>query len=146
MFFGDVCTSTAGFDFFKDKAKGVCFAFFGFGWRSWWNEAKESSSVVFLQPSCALQEAFKFNTLICKRIMFWLWRRRLLSVLMDHQTGWRLLFFPPLHKSPAVISISLSTLLSCGSGGISEGLLSLPPPKAGTRYLLFIEACSCQAI
>lgn len=64
----------------------------------------------------------------------------------DHQTSWRLLVFPPLHKSPALISISLSTLLSCGSGGMGEGLLSPSPPKAGTRYLLLIEACSRQAI
>lgn len=101
----------------------------------------------FFQPSCALQEAFKFSTLICKRILVWLWRgRRLLSVLTDHQIGWKLLVCSSLHKSPAIISICLFILLSCASGGMGEGLLSLSPPKAGTSYLLFIEACSRQAI
>lgn len=68
----------------------------GFGWRAWWNEARGSFSVVFFQPSGTLQEAFKFNTLICKRILFWLCRRRWLSIQADHQTDWRLLsgFFP----------------------------------------------------
>lgn len=51
-----------------------------------------------------------------------------------------------LHKSPAVICISLSILLCCGSGGMGEGLLSLPLTKAGTSYLLLIEACSCQTV
>lgn len=93
-----LCTSTVEFDFFKDKAKRVWFAFFWLWMKVMMekggHEAKESFSVVFFQPSCALQEPFKFNTLIYKEFCFGHGGGGQLSVVIDHQAGWRLLFFP----------------------------------------------------
>lgn len=146
MFFGDAVYQHSWIWLLQRQSKRGLVCLFGFGWRSWWNEAKESFSVVFFQPSCALQEPFKFNTLIYKIILFWSWRRRQLSVVIDHQTGWRLLFCSPPHKYPAIISVSLSSLLACGSGGMGDRLLSIPPPKPSISYMLLLEACSRRAI
>ena len=109
----------AGIGFFQHKANEVCFALVALAGGHDGMRQEKAPLLYFFSLFCILQEAFKFDTLICKIILFWLCRRRWLWVQTDHQTDWRLIsVFFPLHESPAVISISLPILLCCGSAGV----------------------------
>lgn len=141
-----LCSSTAGFGSFQGKAKEVCFAFVALAGGQNGTRQEEAPLLYFFSLLVLCKKPSNSILLICKRILFWLCRRTRLSVQTDHQTDWRLVsVFFSFHESPAVISISLSVLLCCGSGGMGERLLSCPHSKAGLTHLLLTQAYSHQA-
>lgn len=70
----------------------------GFGWRSRWNKARESSSTVSSSQPWSLQEAFKFNMFI---IVFWLCR----GWDFNYRQTRDFYLFLSFHEPPAAISL-----------------------------------------